>query len=258
MIRTELANYLKTCNSLYPTKIMKQHWKNQIYSYTTPRPHCGFIFVTDGKIKITDKNGSFNAKTGDIIFLPKFSVYSAIFENGTDDCLIDFDSESLNFPAETPFVFLQGAPVNCQDACILLIDGYLSGVSELKIKSLFYSMLDTVVNAFSTQKEKHGTINYAKTLLKNDDELKMVEIAKLCNISESGLRKKFKDEVGISPSEFRLKFKIDSAKYLLESTDMTISEISESLHFYDSAYFCRIFKRYTGLSPKEFQKSKQL
>ena len=101
-------------------------------------------------------------------------------------------------------------------------------------------------------------IDKIKALLSGNEELSMSEIAVKCGISESGLRKKFKEAVGMSPSEYRVNAKLSIAKNLIEATDMTVNEISNDLNFYDSAYFCKVFKKHTGMTPKEYLKNKTL
>jgi len=47
------------------------------------------------------------------------------------------------------------------------------------------------------------------------------------------------------------------AKAMLTNTDMTISQISDHLHFPDTSTFGKYFRRHTGLSPKEFKKQSE-
>lgn len=44
-------------------------------------------------------------------------------------------------------------------------------------------------------------------------------------------------------------------KYLLRNTDMTAGQIAADLHFADTSYLCRFFRRHTGLSLTEYRKS---
>lgn len=104
---------------------------------------------------------------------------------------------------------------------------------------------------------RHKTVEKAKKML-GGEELKIWEIANQCGVSESGFRKEFQAETGLSPTEYGLEARTAKAKYLPESTDMNVSEITDALHFYDAAYFCRMFKPRTGLSPMQFAKRKQL
>lgn len=48
------------------------------------------------------------------------------------------------------------------------------------------------------------------------------------------------------------------AKAMLTNTDMTISQISDHLHFPDTSTFGKYFRRHTGMSPKEFKKQNGL
>ena len=49
-------------------------------------------------------------------------------------------------------------------------------------------------------------------------------------------------------------FTVREAKRLLRSTQATVAEIAERLHFSDSSFFAKFFRRNTGLSPVEFRR----
>lgn len=44
-------------------------------------------------------------------------------------------------------------------------------------------------------------------------------------------------------------------KYLLKNTNMTAEQIADYLHFSDTSYMCRFFRRQTGLSLSEYRKT---
>ena len=46
--------------------------------------------------------------------------------------------------------------------------------------------------------------------------------------------------------------RIDAAKELLRETDMTVSQVAQSVGFDDTNYFTRTFKRFVGISPKQY------
>lgn len=48
---------------------------------------------------------------------------------------------------------------------------------------------------------------------------------------------------------------IMAAKVQLKSTDKTVLQISEELNFNDASLFCRFFRKYTGISPKQYRES---
>ena len=73
------------------------------------------------------------------------------------------------------------------------------------------------------------------------------------NISYSTFRHIFKQYTGIAPSQYYLNLKIQRAKDMLRSTDVSIKEISYILHFDTPEYFTKLFKLKTGLAPSQFR-----
>ena len=63
----------------------------------------------------------------------------------------------------------------------------------------------------------------------------------------------FKKHMGISLMKYSKKIKIDRAKVLLSTTNMSILEISLILGFYDQSHFSRTFKDFVGVSPSKFR-----
>jgi AraC family transcriptional regulator len=61
----------------------------------------------------------------------------------------------------------------------------------------------------------------------------------------------FKNTVGVSPYQFVLRLKIEYAQMLIKRKQ-AIGDIAYTLGFTDSAHFCNAFKKFTGLSPLQF------
>ncbi|WP_353117087.1 AraC family transcriptional regulator [Myroides odoratus] len=62
-----------------------------------------------------------------------------------------------------------------------------------------------------------------------------------------------KAETGKSILEWVTFFVMIQAKALLNTTNLSIKEISHELHFTDTSLFCRYFKRNTGISPEKYR-----
>ncbi|RLK63333.1 YSIRK-targeted surface antigen transcriptional regulator [Atopobacter sp. AH10] len=89
------------------------------------------------------------------------------------------------------------------------------------------------------------------------DSLKVSEIARHFYISESQLRKRFRDEMGLSVSEYIGQEKIKCAKKLLtQATSLSLKDIAKQLGYFDQSHFSRSFRSATGLSPSEYKRSK--
>ncbi|MEJ5202979.1 MAG: helix-turn-helix transcriptional regulator, partial [Anaerolineales bacterium] len=67
----------------------------------------------------------------------------------------------------------------------------------------------------------------------------------------------FRQEFGITPLTYLRRYRIKQACDLLQTTDLTITQIALNVGFSDSAHFTHTFIREMGLSPRAFrQRSK--
>lgn len=69
----------------------------------------------------------------------------------------------------------------------------------------------------------------------------------------SYLSRAFKERYHVSIMSFLAETRVEQAKILLKTTDYRISEISHIIGYTDEKYFCRVFKRTSGLSPVEYR-----
>ncbi len=265
MYRQNLLDYLcsssPSCKALYPTKILKQYWKGGSFSYLScPRPDFGFLLLLKGNIRFISENRVLSAEAGNLIFLPKNCYYEAIFDVGTENYLVCFDT-SESFPDfSEPLKLFDEASFFCAERFRIINDENFSGTrTRLYIQGLFYLLLDAIATNPESEREAHyNIVCKAKGLLENDENISIADIAKKCAVSESGLRRIFRERIGISPGNYRMEIRLKRATYLLESTDMTVTEISEKLGFFDAAYFCKLFKKRYGKTPMEYSEGKKL
>ena len=75
-------------------------------------------------------------------------------------------------------------------------------------------------------------------------------MASALNISEDYLERLFKREMGMTLWDYLLVFRIGMAEDLLSELDVTVAEAAERTGFRDRSYFCRVFRRFRGYSPR--------
>ena len=80
------------------------------------------------------------------------------------------------------------------------------------------------------------------------------EIAKICNVTVGYFRRSFKNYAGISPGEYRDIQRVNRIKMYLHRPEVTLEQIAEYMHFCDSGYLCRFFKRKTGMTPHYYRR----
>lgn len=91
--------------------------------------------------------------------------------------------------------------------------------------------------------------NYSK-------DLKLEAMAKMFGYNSAYLGKAYKKATGESFNTTLDKVRITNAKKLLLNTDLKVYQISEKVGFYNKDYFYLKFKKYVGMTPKEFKKMK--
>lgn len=245
------------CESNYTVRsVFKQNWSQGTVSYLDfPRPRHGIVLITSGSITFVSEGKTLETVKGDIVFLPKNSYYKTITDKA-EDYLINFDNDAISI--NTPTKILKNAENKYGDIFNKIIDMRIKGASVFSIKSQFFMLLDSLTKDMDGSTKNNGFIDIGKQMLESENDYSINQIAKECAVSVSGFRSAFKNACGVSPIEYKMSIKINRAKYLLQSTSMSITEISDNLGFYDTAYFCKTFKKYTGCSPKNYAKKKSL
>ena len=95
-------------------------------------------------------------------------------------------------------------------------------------------------------------INYIRHNFKK--EINIGDISAHLGISERYLRKMFTQYLSMSPLDYLIQIRINSAIEMLRFTDMSIKEVCFQCGFRSPQYFSRIFKQQTGVSPKDVTK----
>ncbi|MBQ9964185.1 MAG: helix-turn-helix domain-containing protein [Clostridia bacterium] len=98
-------------------------------------------------------------------------------------------------------------------------------------------------------------IEYVDKHLKSG--LSAAEIATELFVSDSRLRKVFRQEVGVPIGKYINDRVLSAAELQLRYSDRSVKSISESLGFCDQFYFSRMFARQYGMSPVSYRKLAQ-
>lgn len=85
------------------------------------------------------------------------------------------------------------------------------------------------------------------------EPLTVKSIADAIHLNPNYLSTLFKKEMQISISEYIRKERIKAAENLLKYSDFSATDISNYLYFSSHSHFIKIFKKYTGYTPKEYR-----
>ena len=80
------------------------------------------------------------------------------------------------------------------------------------------------------------------------------EVAQYAGYSPTYFSRIFREDTGMTFKEYLNTLRVERARTLLLTTELTVTEISAMLGCNDQSYFCKLFRRATGLSPDKFRK----
>lgn len=133
----------------------------------------------------------------------------------------------------------------------------VSARSYYRIMSALLSISETLFD--HALKHFSGTMSFIdrarfhieKNILHN---LTLDEIAARSFVSSCYLSRAFKKMTGAGFSNYIASRKLSVAKSLLQFSDLKINTIALELSWQDANYFCRIFKKETGMAPSDYRK----
>lgn len=121
-----------------------------------------------------------------------------------------------------------------------------------------------IARAYCHLVKNHSTTQYSspvqKAIVKIDSDLtadlSLKALAKYNNISAGYFSSLFKAETGQTLIDFVNTRRIDTAKRLLKNTNLQIQTIAQHCGVIDVNYFTKLFKKYTGNTPKSYRDKK--
>ncbi len=143
------------------------------------------------------------------------------------------------------------------------------------LESQYYHCQKTIINAQSVSVVHHELLNFANITFTASSEnsdgyspivakaiefiiqnpsrfVQLTEAARYVNVSTPYLSQLFKKETGVNFVTYVHRYKVNLSKQMLND-HIRINEICDKIGFDNANYFTRIFKRFTGVSPKEYR-----
>ena len=135
----------------------------------------------------------------------------------------------------------------------------IGGGNDFECMSLFYALLadlERLANPITKGSRCALEARERIDALFANADLSILEIAESAGVSDSYLRRSFKEAYGESPLEYLTRVRIQSAKALLESEYFTVAEIAQRCGFHSLSYFIQSFHAQTGETPGAYRRRK--
>jgi len=84
------------------------------------------------------------------------------------------------------------------------------------------------------------------------------QLVQRSGLAERTFKRRFSVATGHSPLDYTQRLRIEAAKRRLDQTDEPVDEIAWAVGYEDPAFFRRLFKRTTGISPSAYRRTFQL
>ena len=134
--------------------------------------------------------------------------------------------------------------------------------TELNYSLDIYKIFTELLNPQSAKTK--GEISYEDSVHKVkeyiaenlNENLTIKDLAKSVNMSSSHFSRVFKQQTGFSPYDYILISRINRAKYLLQTTNLTIASVAYEVGFNSESNFIYYFTENEGISPGKFRKLK--
>ncbi len=117
-------------------------------------------------------------------------------------------------------------------------------------------VLDDFISTVISTRKKLGQVNRAIEYIKQnlDKKLLLSDIASYVAMSESRFSHIFRQETGTSFPEYVNSVKIEKAKEMIAQGSDSLTEIASNLCYYDQSYFTKTFRKYVGMTPRQYFK----
>lgn len=254
----------------YFTRIPKEYWENEV---------C-FVFVNQGELSVRAQEGNFPIDNQTAILAKclnyffetskeqrqkreRFEVIAILLYPSLVEEIFDFDLSlsTYNLPYNIKQVTVDRLLENYKESINILLDNpELADENMIKTKLKEFvllmtksqnipSALDFLSGIFSP-----ANISFKETINQNlYANLTVDELARLCHMSASSFKRKFKEVFKDNPKKYIARKKLEKAALRLKTEGLRVSDIAYDVGFDSLSTFNRNFADTYGKSPSEFR-----
>ena len=241
------------------------------------------IFIESGSLSITVAGKDINLTEGDVAVIPPCVIhgtesdngYASFFDFGYSKSLIystDISFENMRYllpfyrigGLQTPVLSGDDDSLNrLRELLLYAMDIHKedNNVSNLRVRAAILEIHALIISILfgDTQEPKSKDKYLEKTeqyiLDHISEDISPYTIADELYVSYSYLAKRIKDSLGCSIGEMIVRMKLNFAEDLmLDTNDLSITDIARRAGFSSPSYFARCFKRIKGTTPRQFKK----
>lgn len=212
-----------------------------------------------GRANFKTEKENFSVKKGDLLYIPKDAQYNQK-TSGESVIAIHFINYTYNKNNKIEKLSVENVEYT-EEIFRKMYDifkekkqGYRYRCTSLLYELLYFSNRQSQkmkIDSLGHDLRIKDAINYIHSNFRNE-QIEVSLLAEMCSVSDTYFRKLFKTLYSVSPKQYIINLKLETATQLLRSQLYSISEVCEKSGFTDSKYFAKLFKARYGCSPKKF------
>ncbi|WP_405368559.1 AraC family transcriptional regulator [Nonlabens sp. Asnod2-A12] len=143
---------------------------------------------------------------------------------------------------------------NYGSTSINLITSLMTSILEILIRNIKKGTYSEVSDN-TTDQRITKMLNYINENIDKTELLKVDHLASVFMMSPTYVSEYFKKQVNMSLREYIIKAKLKLVEIRLLNSNFTLTQIADDLGFTDISHLSKTFKRYTGISIREFKRN---
>lgn len=259
--------------------ISKSKFENDWHSTAHFHPFTEIFFITDGKGVFHLDDAIVNVNKWDLIVINPNCLHtekSSLSDTPLEYIVLGIDNLLLNFPETYSLTENEQQPnlyrlMNFSKDKDLILNYLNQLINEIENKEFNYELIcKCILTLFITHiirrtaslqfvEESQEKLNLECIKIKNYIDLHYSQnitldfLSDLTYMNKFHLVHTFTKQIGISPINYVINKRIQEAKNLLSTTGYSIRDIASIVGFSSSSYFSQMFKKVTGVSPKNYR-----
>lgn len=168
--------------------------------------------------------------------------------------------QSYVFPFKNPDYLVEQITNMLNTSQLTFANDFKRNSHLLMLLAFLMENYNTINQSKKTHKSEHDYgdniyVEQAIAYIKHNHSfgINLSDVADYVGISRTYLNQIFQKALGISSQKFLMDFRLHKAANLLISTELSITDVSESIGYEDSLAFSKAFKKKFGLSPKNYR-----
>lgn len=275
-----------------PCKLYKLTYQQSIWTHF--HDYFQIWYIAKGTFTHTVNHEVYTIGKGDIFVIPPFTLHSVTISPSEDieiygcEFMPSFVNEQLqDMPEEKSFFDVSFLEFFLREEMRPQAQISLDSVTEVKVANVIKDMLmeyekrvpffkihlkayllmllsilvrqvngEIVKEGFEKSEKYRDIMNSVVDYIHRhyNEDLKLASLCSLSNLSKSTFCILFKEWTGKTFNRYVTDLRIFHSMKMLQQPELTVTDVCYSTGFNELAYFSRIFKKYTGISPSDYRR----